>query len=41
MLLASLTEIAIEITRADDPEAATRDGRDAVEELLRRLLPER
>lgn len=40
MLLASLNEIAIEITRADDPESAMRDGREAVEELLRRLLPE-
>jgi len=40
MLLASLNEIAIVITRADDPDKAMRDGRAAAEELLRRLLPE-
>lgn len=39
MLLASVNEIAIMITRADDPENAMKDGRAAVEELLDRLLP--
>lgn len=40
MLLASLNEIAIMITRADDPKRAMKDGRAAVDELLDRLLPE-
>lgn len=39
MLLASLNEIAIMISRADDPEAAMRDGRAAVDELIDRMLP--
>lgn len=39
MLLASMNEIAIMITRAEDPEKAMKDGRAAVEELLNRLLP--
>ena len=39
MLLASLNEIAVMITRADDPKEAMKDGRAAVEELVDRLLP--
>jgi hypothetical protein len=39
MLLVSLNEIATMIARSDDPETAMRDGRSAVEEYLRRLLP--
>ena len=39
MLLVSLNEIATIIARSDDPETAMREGRAAVEEYLRRLLP--
>jgi AcrR family transcriptional regulator len=38
MLLAALNEIAIVIARADDTDDATREGEDAVEALLQRLL---
>lgn len=41
MLLASLNEIAIVITRSEDPEKAMKDGRAAVRELLNRLIPEK
>ena len=39
MMLAALDEMALVIARAEDPDAAMADGRVAVEELLRRLLP--
>jgi hypothetical protein len=38
MLLAALNEIAIVIARADDTDDATREGEDAIEALLQRLL---
>lgn len=40
MLLAAMNELALMIPRADDPEKALKDGRDAVDELVRRLIPE-
>jgi hypothetical protein len=39
MMLAALDEMALVIARAEDPDAAMAEGRAAVEELLRRLLP--
>ena len=39
MMLAALDEMALVIARAEDPDAAMAEGRVAVEELLRRLLP--
>ena len=38
MLLASVNEIALVVARSDDPAAAMKDGADAIDELLRRLL---
>jgi ABC-type uncharacterized transport system substrate-binding protein len=38
MLMAALNEIAIVIARAPDTDDATREGEDAVEALLQRLL---
>ncbi len=38
VLLAATNELALFIARADDPEAAQREGEAAVDELLRRLL---
>ena len=39
LILAALDEMALVIARAEDPEAAMANGRVAVEQLLRRLLP--
>ena len=41
MLLASLTEIALLIARADDSEAAAQAGKAAIRELLGRILRKR
>ena len=38
VLLASVNEIALVVARSDDPAAAMKDGADAIDELLRRLL---
>jgi AcrR family transcriptional regulator len=38
VLLASVNEIALVVARSGDPAAAMRDGADAIDELLRRLL---
>jgi AcrR family transcriptional regulator len=38
VLLASVNEVALLVARADDQEAAMKDGADAIDELLRRLL---
>ena len=38
VLLASVNEIALVVARSDDPAAAMREGADAIDELLRRLL---
>ena len=38
VLLASVNEIALVVARSDDPAAAMRQGADAIDELLRRLL---
>jgi AcrR family transcriptional regulator len=38
MILAALDEFALVVARAPDPRAAVAEGRQAVEELLRRLL---
>ena len=39
MLLGAIDEMALVIARAENPETALAEGRVAVEELLRRLLP--
>jgi AcrR family transcriptional regulator len=39
VILASMSEIALFIARADDPVAAAAAGAEAVDEVLRRLLP--
>jgi AcrR family transcriptional regulator len=39
MILGALDEMALVIARAENPDAAMANGRVAVEELLRRLLP--
>jgi AcrR family transcriptional regulator len=38
VLLASVNEVALLVARADDQKAAMKDGADAIDELLRRLL---
>jgi len=38
VLLASVNEIALVVARSDDPAAAMKEGADAIDELLRRLL---
>jgi AcrR family transcriptional regulator len=38
VVLASVDEVALLVARSDDPAAAMKDGADAVDELLRRLL---
>ena len=38
VLLASVNEVALLVARSDDQEAAMKDGADAIDELLRRLL---
>jgi AcrR family transcriptional regulator len=38
VLLASVNEVALLVARADDQEAAMKNGADAIDELLRRLL---
>ena len=38
MLLASLSEISLLIAEADDPRSALENGKEAVRELLRRIL---
>jgi AcrR family transcriptional regulator len=38
VLLASVNEIALVVARSGDPAAAMREGADAIDELLRRLL---
>jgi len=38
VLLASVNEIALVVARSEDPAAAMREGADAIDELLRRLL---
>jgi AcrR family transcriptional regulator len=38
VLLASVNEIALLVARSDDPAAAMKEGADAIDELLRRLL---
>jgi AcrR family transcriptional regulator len=38
VLLASVNEVALLVARADDQGAAMKDGADAIDELLRRLL---
>jgi hypothetical protein len=38
MILAALDEFALVVARAPDPKAAVAEGRQAVEELLLRLL---
>ncbi len=38
VLLASVNEIALVVARSDDPAASMKDGADAIDELLRRLL---
>jgi AcrR family transcriptional regulator len=38
VLLASVNEVALLVARSDDPQAAMKDGEEAVDELLRRLL---
>jgi AcrR family transcriptional regulator len=38
VLLASVNEVALVVARSDDPAAAMKEGADAIDELLRRLL---
>ena len=38
VLLASVNEVALLVARAEDQEAAMKDGADAIDELLQRLL---
>jgi len=38
VLLASVNEVALLVARSQDPASAMREGADAVDELLRRLL---
>jgi AcrR family transcriptional regulator len=38
VLLASVNEVALLVARSQDPQAAMREGEDAIDELLRRLL---
>lgn len=38
VLLASVNEVALLVARSEDPEAAMKEGEDAIDELLRRLL---
>ena len=38
VLLASVNEVALLVARSEDPQAAMKEGEDAIDELLRRLL---